>query len=158
MASSTSLSRSQRPSTIFPFCSRKSLGLSSASRPNGRPTTPSSTASSRPPSKVSVSPMTTASCNLSPSTPQLDRFDVMKAKENVTVTVRFRLLRNGGPILAEADKFLVFELVMWLLNCSSDPCINEFAILLSNGFQGVDDNNRETLSLELSKSVGLGGG
>ncbi|TYK00999.1 ATPase family AAA domain-containing protein 1-B isoform X1 [Cucumis melo var. makuwa] len=25
-------------------------------------------------------------------------------------------------------------------------------------FQGVDDNNRETLSLELSKSVGLGGG
>ncbi|KAA0065463.1 hypothetical protein E6C27_scaffold17G001530 [Cucumis melo var. makuwa] len=27
----------------------------------------------------------------------------------------------------------------------------------STRFQGVDDNNRETLSLELSKSVGLGG-
>ncbi|XP_008447702.1 kinesin-like protein KIN-7C, mitochondrial [Cucumis melo] len=109
MASSTSLSRSQRPSTIFPFCSRKSLGLSSASRPNGRPTTPSSTASSRPPSKVSVSPMTTASCNLSPSTPQLDRFDVMKAKENVTVTVRFRLLsvrelNKGDEIAWYADR------------------------------------------------------
>ncbi|KAA0061220.1 kinesin-related protein 4 isoform X1 [Cucumis melo var. makuwa] len=118
MASSTSLSRSKRPSTISPFRSRKSPGLSSASRPNGRPTTTSSTTSSRPPSKVSVSPMTTASCNPSPSILSLDRFDVMKAKENVTVAVRFRPLR----------------------------------------FQGVDDNNRETLSLELSKSVRLGGG
>uniref|UniRef100_A0A9I9E7S7 Uncharacterized protein n=1 Tax=Cucumis melo TaxID=3656 RepID=A0A9I9E7S7_CUCME len=74
MASSTSLSRSPKPFTISPFCSRKSPGLSSASRPNGRPTTPSSTTSSRPPSKVSISPMTTASCNPSPSTPPLDRF------------------------------------------------------------------------------------
>uniref|UniRef100_A0A9I9E1B9 Kinesin motor domain-containing protein n=1 Tax=Cucumis melo TaxID=3656 RepID=A0A9I9E1B9_CUCME len=114
MASSTSLSRSQRSSTISPFRSRKSSGLLPASSPNGRPTTPSSMASSRPPSKVLISPMTTASCNPSPSTPPLDCFDVLKAKENVTVTVRFRPLRNGGPILAEADKFVVFELVMVL--------------------------------------------
>ncbi|KAA0055450.1 kinesin-related protein 4 isoform X1 [Cucumis melo var. makuwa] len=108
MASSTSLSRSQRPSTISPFRSRKSPGVSPASRPNGRPTTPSSTVSSRPPSKVSVSPMTTASCNPSPSTPALDRFDVMKAKENVTVTVRFRPLsvrelNKGDEIAWYAD-------------------------------------------------------
>ncbi|KAA0049655.1 kinesin-related protein 4 isoform X1 [Cucumis melo var. makuwa] len=31
-------------------------------------------------------------------------------------------------------------------------------LIASAIFQGVDDNNRETLSLELSKSVGLGGG
>uniref|UniRef100_A0A9I9EEL2 Uncharacterized protein n=1 Tax=Cucumis melo TaxID=3656 RepID=A0A9I9EEL2_CUCME len=29
---------------------------------------------------------------------------------------------------------------------------------LERRFQGVDNNHRETLSLELSKSVGLGGG
>ncbi|KAG7016479.1 Kinesin-like protein KIN-7E, chloroplastic, partial [Cucurbita argyrosperma subsp. argyrosperma] len=108
MASSTSISRSQRPSNISPFRSRKSPAASPAPRPNGRPTTPSSTASSRPPSKVSVSPMTTASCTPSPPTPALDRPDVIKAKENVTVTVRFRPLsvrelNKGDEIAWYAD-------------------------------------------------------
>ncbi|XP_050946489.1 kinesin-like protein KIN-7C, mitochondrial isoform X2 [Cucumis melo] len=59
-------------------------------------------ASSRPLSKVLISPMTIASCNPSPSTPPLDWFDVLKAKENVTVTVRFRPLRelNKGDEIA----------------------------------------------------------
>ncbi|CAK9313587.1 unnamed protein product [Citrullus colocynthis] len=108
MASSTSISRSQRPSNNSPFRSRKSPTVSPAPRPNGRPTTPSSTASSRPPSKVSVSPVTTASCTPSPPIPALDRLDIMKAKENVTVTVRFRPLsvrelNKGDEIAWYAD-------------------------------------------------------
>lgn len=108
MASSTSISRSQRPSNISPFRSRKSPSVSPAPRPNGRPTTPSSTASSRPPSKVSVSPVRTASCTPSPPIPALDRLDIMKAKENVTVTVRFRPLsvrelNKGDEIAWYAD-------------------------------------------------------
>ncbi|XP_038884121.1 kinesin-like protein KIN-7C, mitochondrial isoform X2 [Benincasa hispida] len=108
MSSSTSISRSQRPSNTSPFRLRKSPAVSPAPRPNGRPTTPSSTASSRPPSKVSVSPVTSASYTPSPPTPGPDRLDVMKAKENVTVTVRFRPLsvrelNKGDEIAWYAD-------------------------------------------------------
>lgn len=95
-------SRSQRSSTnISPFRSRKSPAPPSAPpKSNGRPTTPS-TASSRPPSRLSVSPV-------GPSTPSLDRPEVSRAKENVTVTVRFRPLspreiNKGDEIAWYAD-------------------------------------------------------
>ncbi|XP_034675412.1 kinesin-like protein KIN-7E, chloroplastic isoform X2 [Vitis riparia] len=95
-------SRSQRSSTnISPFRSRKSPAPPSAPpKSNGRPTTPS-TASSRPPSRLSVSPV-------GPSQPSLDRPEVSRAKENVTVTVRFRPLspreiNKGDEIAWYAD-------------------------------------------------------
>ncbi|XP_022141615.1 kinesin-like protein KIN-7C, mitochondrial [Momordica charantia] len=108
MSSSTSISRSQRSSNISPFRSRKSPAASPAPRPTGRPTTPSSSASSRPPSKLSVSPVTSASRTPSPPTPTIDLPDVIKAKENVTVTVRFRPLsvrelNKGDEIAWYAD-------------------------------------------------------
>ncbi|XP_062101700.1 kinesin-like protein KIN-7C, mitochondrial isoform X2 [Humulus lupulus] len=114
---SGSSSRSQRPSSsssttsTFRF-SRKSPAP--ASKPAGRPTTPSATtssSSSKPPppppqSRLSVSPTTSAS----PTAPiqAIDRPEVSKAKENVTVTVRFRPLsareiNKGDEIAWYAD-------------------------------------------------------
>ncbi|XP_024020733.1 kinesin-like protein KIN-7C, mitochondrial [Morus notabilis] len=103
-------SRSHRSSSaISPFRSRKSPAPSpsTSSKSAGiRPSTPSSTTSSRPPSRLSASPATSAS----PSSPiqAVDRQDVAKAKENVTVTVRFRPLspreiNKGDEIAWYAD-------------------------------------------------------
>ncbi|XP_057974941.1 kinesin-like protein KIN-7C, mitochondrial [Malania oleifera] len=98
---SASGSRSQRSSTgVSPFRSRKPP----ASKNGGRPATPSSSSTSRAPSKLSVSPTTSAS----PSTPAVDRPDYSTAKENVTVTVRFRPLstreiNKGNEIAWYAD-------------------------------------------------------
>ncbi|KAG4969416.1 hypothetical protein JHK85_035837 [Glycine max] len=84
----SSAARSSLRASVSPLRSRKSPA--GAVKPAGRPTTPSSSstasrpsssAASRPSSKASVSPVTTAAAP-----------DVSKAKENVTVTVRFRPL------------------------------------------------------------------
>ncbi|XP_010268983.1 PREDICTED: kinesin-like protein KIN-7C, mitochondrial [Nelumbo nucifera] len=98
-------SRSQRSSSsVSPFRSRKSPAVPpavpSVAKSGGRPTTPSS---SRPPPKLSVSPATSIN-----STTTLDRSDFTKAKENVTVTVRFRPLsareiNKGDEIAWYAD-------------------------------------------------------
>ncbi|KAJ7965535.1 Kinesin-like protein [Quillaja saponaria] len=95
--------RSQKAS-ISPFRSRKSPAAQPpVSKSAGRPVTPSS---SRPSTKLSVSPTT----SVSPSTPiqTLDLPDINKAKENVTVTVRFRPLsarelNKGDEIAWYAD-------------------------------------------------------
>ncbi|KAF7816839.1 kinesin-like protein KIN-7C, mitochondrial isoform X1 [Senna tora] len=99
--SAAGYSRSQRAtSTVSPFRSRKSpaapLPLAKSA---GRPTTPSSTTSSRPSPKFSVSPVTPTSSTAP---------EVGKAKENVTVTVRFRPLstrelNKGDEIAWYAD-------------------------------------------------------
>ncbi|PON73206.1 Kinesin-like protein [Parasponia andersonii] len=109
--SSATTSRSQRSSsttsTISPFRSRKSPSPAPSSKNAGRPTTPSSTTSSRPPSRLSASPTTSASPSTPPIQP-IDRPDASKAKENVTVTVRFRPLsareiNKGDEIAWYAD-------------------------------------------------------
>ncbi|XWS21650.1 hypothetical protein CRYUN_Cryun30bG0072600 [Craigia yunnanensis] len=98
-------SRSHR-SSISPFRSRKSPVPSSSSKTTGRPVTPSSTTSSRPPSRLSSSPATSSSPSLGPSQPivVLERPETSKSKENVTVTVRFRPLNpreiNKGDEIA----------------------------------------------------------
>ncbi|KAK9270558.1 hypothetical protein L1049_026139 [Liquidambar formosana] len=100
-------SRSQRSSTgISPFRSRKSPAAAppASAKAGVRPTTPSQSSSSRPPSRLSNSPATSTS----PSTPSLDRPEFSKAKENVTVTVRFRPLsvrelNKGDEIAWYAD-------------------------------------------------------
>ncbi|KAJ9146276.1 hypothetical protein P3X46_028562 [Hevea brasiliensis] len=101
-------SRTHRSSAISPFRSRKSpaqpLPLA-ASKSTGRPSTPSSTTSSRPPSRISGTPV---SSGLSPTAQALDRPEPSKAKENVTVTVRFRPLsareiNKGDEIAWYAD-------------------------------------------------------
>ncbi|XP_060673202.1 kinesin-like protein KIN-7C, mitochondrial isoform X2 [Ziziphus jujuba] len=100
-------SRSQRSSSsVSPFRSRKSPAPTPPVKPAGRPSTASSTTSSRPASKLSVSPATSASP--SPPTQAIDRPDISKAKENVTVTVRFRPLsvreiNKGDEIAWYAD-------------------------------------------------------
>ncbi|KAK1267407.1 Kinesin-like protein NACK2 [Acorus gramineus] len=109
---STSASKSQQRSSISPFPSRlASTGPKSAA---GRPTTPSSSSSSRashPPSKLSVPPAPPqpaavgSSPTASSSTPtSSDRHEFTKPKESVTVTVRFRPLSareiNKGDELA----------------------------------------------------------
>ncbi|GAV71948.1 Kinesin domain-containing protein [Cephalotus follicularis] len=76
-------SRSHR-SSISPFRSRKSP----AQPPSKRPLTPSSSSRPPPPSRLSASPATPSST----TSPALDRPEPSKAKENVTVTVRFRPL------------------------------------------------------------------
>ncbi|XP_052201569.1 kinesin-like protein KIN-7C, mitochondrial [Diospyros lotus] len=84
----SSASRSKR-SSISPFRSRKQPAPPQASgkAAGARPTTPStaSSSSSRPPPRPPVSPVSHASL-------AFDRDDASKAKENVTVTVRFRPL------------------------------------------------------------------
>ncbi|CAN1730269.1 Kinesin-like protein KIN-7E, chloroplastic [Linum perenne] len=86
---SSSSGRSVRTS-ISPFRSRKSPAQRPP--PSGRPSTPpsvsSSSSSSRPPSRFSSS--TTAVSQ----GPAPDRVDASRAKESVTVTVRFRPLSN----------------------------------------------------------------
>ncbi|XP_043719861.1 kinesin-like protein KIN-7E, chloroplastic [Telopea speciosissima] len=100
-------SRTQRSrSSISPHRSRKSPAAPSPtpllSKTGARPKTPSV---SRPPSsKLMVSPAN----SISPSTPSLDPPDFSKAKENVTVTVRFRPLsgreiNKGDEIAWYAD-------------------------------------------------------
>ncbi|XP_062159390.1 kinesin-like protein KIN-7C, mitochondrial [Alnus glutinosa] len=110
--SATSSTRSQRStSSISPFRSRKPPAPQlKATKPAGRPVTTSSTSSSRRPSKLSVPPTTSPSPSPSPSPPTLtlDHPDVSKAKENVTVTVRFRPLsvreiNKGDEIAWYAD-------------------------------------------------------
>uniref|UniRef100_A0A2N9FHC8 Kinesin motor domain-containing protein n=1 Tax=Fagus sylvatica TaxID=28930 RepID=A0A2N9FHC8_FAGSY len=112
--SGTNSTRSQRStSSISPFRSRKSPAPPPPyTKSAGRPVTPSST--TRPPSKLSVSPANSASPspspnpNPSPPTLTLDRPDGSKSKENVTVTVRFRPLsareiNKGDEIAWYAD-------------------------------------------------------
>ncbi|KAM6542080.1 hypothetical protein CsatB_006527 [Cannabis sativa] len=115
-ATTSSSSRSQRPSSTTTTAtstfrsSRKSPAPTS--KPAGRPTTPS-TSSKQPsppiPSRLSVSPTASASAH-TPTAPihAIDRPDVSKAKENVTVTVRFRPLsareiNKGDEIAWYAD-------------------------------------------------------
>ncbi|XP_050365006.1 kinesin-like protein KIN-7C, mitochondrial [Argentina anserina] len=100
MFSGGSASRSHQRSSISPFRSRKSPAP--PSKPPVRPATPSSTSSSssRPPSKPSA-PSPASASSLTPP-------DVSKAKENVTVTVRFRPLsareiNKGDEIAWYAD-------------------------------------------------------
>ncbi|XVE60299.1 hypothetical protein DITRI_Ditri05aG0117700 [Diplodiscus trichospermus] len=102
--------RSNR-SSISPFRSRKSPFPSSSSKTTGRPVTPSSTTSSRPPSRLSSSPATSnpnPSPGPSPPIVVVERPEASKAKENVTVTVRFRPLspreiNKGDEIAWYAD-------------------------------------------------------
>ncbi|XP_061341956.1 kinesin-like protein KIN-7C, mitochondrial [Gastrolobium bilobum] len=82
MSSAAGYTRSSQraSSTVSPLRSRKSPAAST--KPGGRPTTPSSSStSSRPSPKLSVSPVAATSAS-----------DVSKAKENVSVTIRFRPL------------------------------------------------------------------
>ncbi|OMP11966.1 hypothetical protein CCACVL1_00192 [Corchorus capsularis] len=102
-------SRSNR-SSISPFRSRKSSVPSPSTKSTGRPVTPSSTASSRPPSRLSPSPAASSSHSPGPSPPivVLERPETSKPKENVTVTVRFRPLspreiNKGDEIAWYAD-------------------------------------------------------
>ncbi|XVF64524.1 hypothetical protein PTKIN_Ptkin09bG0176200 [Pterospermum kingtungense] len=105
-----SSSRSNR-SSISPFRSRKSpLPSPSSSKTTVRPVTPSSTTSSRPPSRLSSSPASSSSPSQVPSPPivVLERPETSKPKENVTVTVRFRPLspreiNKGDEIAWYAD-------------------------------------------------------
>ncbi|XP_054788466.1 kinesin-like protein KIN-7C, mitochondrial [Prosopis cineraria] len=101
--SAAGYSRSQRASsTVSPFRSRKSPSAPPpVAKSLGRPTTPSSITSSRPSRKLAISPA-------SPSPSTLDRPEVSKAKENVTVTVRLRPLsareiHKGDEIAWYAD-------------------------------------------------------
>lgn len=83
-----------RRSSISPFRSRKSPSQPPPpGKPAGRPLTPSSTASSRPASRLSPSPTTSTTPSPSPPTIALDPPETSKSKENVMVTVRFRPLR-----------------------------------------------------------------
>ncbi|KAL3572816.1 hypothetical protein D5086_026720 [Populus alba] len=98
-----SFSRSQRSSAISPFRSRKSQAQPPAPKPTGRPLTPSSTTSSRPPSRLSSSPVSSG-----PSPTPHDQPETSRSKENVTVTVRFRPLsareiNKGDEIAWYAD-------------------------------------------------------
>ncbi|XP_031273127.1 kinesin-like protein KIN-7C, mitochondrial [Pistacia vera] len=98
-----------RRSSISPFRSRKSPSQPPPpAKSGGRPLTPSSTTSSRPPSRLSASPATSASPSPSPPTLVLDRPEISKYKENVMVTVRFRPLspreiNKGDEIAWYAD-------------------------------------------------------
>ncbi|WCJ44381.1 Kinesin-like protein KIN-7E chloroplastic [Euphorbia peplus] len=97
---------SRRSSAISPFRSRKSpVQPPPPPKPAGRPVTPSSTASSRPSSRLSSSPATTS---LNATVHSVDLPESSKAKENVTVTVRFRPLsareiNKGDEIAWYAD-------------------------------------------------------
>ncbi|XAR62822.1 Plus-end-directed kinesin ATPase [Bertholletia excelsa] len=97
-------SRSLR-SSISPFRSRKSPAPPPAARVSiARPVTPASSSSTKPPSRHSTSPVSSAST----SVPVCDRPDGNKTKENVTVTVRFRPLspreiNKGDEIAWYAD-------------------------------------------------------
>ncbi|XP_022768155.1 kinesin-like protein KIN-7E, chloroplastic isoform X5 [Durio zibethinus] len=102
-------SRSHR-SSISPFRSRKSPVPSPSTKTTGRPVTPSSTASSRPPSRLSPSPATSSSPSPGPNADIVvfERPETSKPKENVTVTVRFRPLspreiNKGDEIAWYAD-------------------------------------------------------
>ncbi|XP_028775061.1 kinesin-like protein KIN-7E, chloroplastic, partial [Neltuma alba] len=101
--SAAGYSRSQRASSaISPFRSRKAPSAPPpVAKSSGRPSSPSSTTSSRPSPKLPISPA-------SPSPSNLDRPEVCKAKENVSVTVRFRPLsareiNKGDEIAWYAD-------------------------------------------------------
>ncbi|KAH9757072.1 kinesin-like protein KIN-7E [Citrus sinensis] len=104
-----SASSGPRRSSISPFRSRKSPAQPPPpAKPTGRPATPSSTTSSRPPSRLSASPATSVSHSPSPTTLPLDRPETSKSKENVMVTVRFRPLsprevNKGDEIAWYAD-------------------------------------------------------
>ncbi|KAK7385164.1 hypothetical protein VNO78_30876 [Psophocarpus tetragonolobus] len=81
MSSFAGYGRSSQRASVSPLRSRRSPA--GPAKPAARPTTPSSSSSaSRPSMKASVSPVATAAA----------ASDVSKAKENVTVTVRFRPL------------------------------------------------------------------
>ncbi|KAL2317821.1 hypothetical protein Fmac_031697 [Flemingia macrophylla] len=112
-AAASSARSSHRPS-VSPLRSRKSPAA--ATKPAARPTTPSSTAS-RPSSKASVSTVASTAAS-----------DVSKAKENVTVTVRFRPL--SGRELNKGDE------VAWYAD--GDQIVrNEFNPSLAYGFDKV---------------------
>ncbi|XP_020536879.1 kinesin-like protein KIN-7C, mitochondrial isoform X2 [Jatropha curcas] len=98
-------SRSHRSSAISPFRSRKSPAQPPPSKSTGGSVTHSSTTSSRPPSRLSATPSSSSS---SPTVQVLDRPETSKAKENVTVAVRFRPLsareiNKGDEIAWYAD-------------------------------------------------------
>lgn len=89
MSSSSGYVRSSQRASISPLRSRKSPA--GPAKPAGRPTTPSSSStSSRPSTKASISSVAAAAV-----------LDLSKAKENVSVTVRFRPLRfvHFAPLL-----------------------------------------------------------
>ncbi|KAL2585729.1 hypothetical protein AAZV13_13G012600 [Glycine max] len=120
----SSAARSSLRASVSPLRSRKSPA--GAVKPAGRPTTPSSSstasrpsssAASRPSSKASVSPVTTAAAP-----------DVSKAKENVTVTVRFRPL--SGREINKGDE------VAWYAD--GDSIVrNEYNPSVAYGFDKV---------------------
>ncbi|CAI9115403.1 OLC1v1016302C1 [Oldenlandia corymbosa var. corymbosa] len=96
-------SKSLRPSTS-PFRSRKSSAPSPTFPQLKRPPTPSSSKSSyKPPSPVSP-PANTTTTQFTTHTRSIDHFppDSSKAKENVTVTVRFRPL--SGREITKGDE------------------------------------------------------
>ncbi|KAJ1378136.1 P-loop containing nucleoside triphosphate hydrolase [Sesbania bispinosa] len=116
MSSAAGYTRSSQraSSNVSPLRSRKSPAA--VAKAGGRPTTPSSSSSSRPSPKASVSPVATA-------VP-----DASKAKENVTVTVRFRPL--SGREINKGDE------LAWYAD--GDRVVrNEFNPSLAYGFDRV---------------------
>ncbi|XP_027329853.1 kinesin-like protein KIN-7C, mitochondrial [Abrus precatorius] len=108
--------RSSQRASVSPLRSRKSPAA--ATKPGGRPTTPSSSSSaSRPSPKASVSPLAAATAS-----------DVSKAKENVTVTVRFRPL--SGREINKGDE------VAWYAD-GNHVVRNEYNPSIAYGFDKV---------------------
>ncbi|TKY56128.1 Kinesin-related protein 11 [Spatholobus suberectus] len=116
MSSAAGYTRSSQRASVSPLRSRKSPA--GATKPAGRPTTPSSSSTaSRPSPKASLSPVPIASAS-----------DVSKAKENVTVTVRFRPL--SGREINKGDE------VAWYAD--GDHIVrNEYNPSLAYGFDKV---------------------
>ncbi|KOM48535.1 hypothetical protein LR48_Vigan07g223900 [Vigna angularis] len=116
MSSSSGYVRSSQRASISPLRSRKSpVG---PAKPAGRPTTPSSSStSSRPSTKASISSVAAAAV-----------LDVNKAKENVSVTVRFRPL--SGREINKGDE------VAWYAD--GDHIVrNEYNPSIAYGFDKV---------------------
>ncbi|ESW33471.1 hypothetical protein PHAVU_001G072400 [Phaseolus vulgaris] len=116
MSSASGYGRSSQRASVSPLRSRK-LPAGPA-KPAGRPTTPSSSStSSRPSTKASISSVATAAVA-----------DVSKAKENVTVTVRFRPL--SGREINKGDE------VAWYAD--GDHIVrNEYNPSIAYGFDKV---------------------
>ncbi|KAK7377451.1 hypothetical protein VNO80_02876 [Phaseolus coccineus] len=116
MSSASGYVRSSQRASVSPLRSRK-LPVGPA-KPAGRPTTPSSSStSSRPSTKASISSVATATVA-----------DVSKAKENVTVTVRFRPL--SGREINKGDE------VAWYAD--GDHIVrNEYNPSIAYGFDKV---------------------
>ncbi|XP_014504727.1 kinesin-like protein KIN-7C, mitochondrial isoform X2 [Vigna radiata var. radiata] len=116
MSSSSGYVRSSQRASISPLRSRKSPA--GPAKPAGRPTTPSSSStSSRPSTKASISSVAAAAV-----------LDLSKAKENVSVTVRFRPL--SGREINKGDE------VAWYAD--GDHIVrNEYNPSIAYGFDKV---------------------